>query len=57
MFRFVEPALATRQLIDRLCGGSVERLLVGMVENEVLDAGELRELALKIARKKTAEGD
>ena len=29
---------AVRQIIDRFCGGSVEQLLVGMVEDEVLDS-------------------
>ena len=38
-----------RQVIDRFCGGSVERLLVGMVENEVLDKKELKRLAEKLA--------
>jgi predicted transcriptional regulator len=45
---------AVRQIIDRLCGGSVEQLLVGMVDDEVLDERELQRLAQKIAgRKKT----
>jgi predicted transcriptional regulator len=41
-----------RQVIDRFCGGSVERLLVGMVESEVLDRKELKRLAEKLARAK-----
>jgi predicted transcriptional regulator len=41
-----------RQAIDRFCGGSVERLLVGMVESEVLDKKELKRLADKLARAK-----
>jgi predicted transcriptional regulator len=45
---------AVRQIIDRLCGGSVEQLLVGMVDDEVLDERELQRLAQKIAgRRKT----
>ncbi len=47
---------AVRQIIDKFCGGSVEQLLVGMVDNEVLDEGELRDLAQKIARRKRAKG-
>ena len=43
---------AVRQIIDRFCKGSVEELLTGMVDNEVLDPAELRELARKIARRK-----
>lgn len=45
-------ARAVRQIIDRLCGGSVEQLLVGMVEHEVIDRRELESLARKIARRK-----
>jgi BlaI family penicillinase repressor len=47
---------AVRQIIDRFCGGSVEQLLVGMVEDEVLDRHELQQLAQKIGRK-SAKGD
>ncbi len=47
---------AVRQIIDRFCDGSVEQLLLGMVENEVVDRAELQELARKIARAKT-KGD
>ena len=42
---------AVRQIIDRLCGGSVEQLLVGMVEHEVIDRHQLESLAKKIARR------
>jgi hypothetical protein len=35
-----------------LCGGSVEQLLVGMVDHEVLDRKQLQHLAQKIASKK-----
>ena len=45
-------AKAVRQIIDRLCGGSVEQLLVGMVANDVVDERELKELAQRIARRK-----
>ncbi len=45
---------AVRQIIERLCGGSVEQLLVGMVDGEVLDERELQRLAQKIARRKKA---
>jgi BlaI family transcriptional regulator, penicillinase repressor len=45
-------ARAVGHLVDRFCGGSVEQLLVGMVENEVLDRAELQRLAQKIAQKK-----
>jgi len=49
-------ATSVRQIIDRLCGGSVERLLIGMVENEVIDRRELNDLARKIARMKARKG-
>jgi BlaI family transcriptional regulator, penicillinase repressor len=45
-------AKAVRRIIDRLYGGSVESLLVGMVDSEVVDRKELAELARKIARRK-----
>lgn len=46
---------AAQQLIDRFCGGSVEELLVGLVDNQVLDTKQLQRLAAKIAscREKT----
>jgi BlaI family transcriptional regulator, penicillinase repressor len=39
---------AVRQILDRFCQGSVESLLVGMVENEVVEEDELERLAKKI---------
>ena len=45
-------AQAAQQIIDRFCGGSVEELLVGMVDNRVLKPNELRKLAEKIASRK-----
>ncbi|HEV3275350.1 MAG TPA: BlaI/MecI/CopY family transcriptional regulator [Terriglobia bacterium] len=48
-------ARAVSHIADRFCGGSVEQLLVGMVENEVLDSEELQRLARKIAQKKEAK--
>lgn len=40
---------AVRQILDRFCNGSLEQLLVGMVENEDVDPAELRELARKLS--------
>jgi predicted transcriptional regulator len=48
-------AKAVRQIIDRLCGGSVEQLLVGMVDHEVIEHQELANLARKIARSRAAK--
>jgi len=45
-------ARAVHSIVERFCGGSVEELLVGMVEADVLDRKELEELARKIARAK-----
>jgi predicted transcriptional regulator len=47
---------AVRQILDRFCAGSLEQLLVGLVENEVVDRKELAELARKIARESKGEG-
>jgi predicted transcriptional regulator len=43
---------AAQQLIDRFCGGSVEELLVGLVDNQVLGPKQLKRLAEKIASRK-----
>jgi BlaI family penicillinase repressor len=43
---------AALQLIDRFCGGSVEELLVGLVDNQVLEPKQLQRLADKIASRK-----
>jgi BlaI family penicillinase repressor len=40
---------AAQQLIDRFCGGSVEELLVGLVDNQLLKPKQLQRLAEKIA--------
>jgi predicted transcriptional regulator len=43
---------AAKQLIDRFCGGSVEELLVGLVDNQLLEPKHLQRLAEKIASRK-----
>lgn len=43
---------AARQLIDRFCGGSVEELLVGLIDNQVLNRKQLGRLAAKIVASK-----
>ena len=40
---------AVRGIIDRFCGGSVENLLVGMVDGKMLSPDKLKQLAKKIA--------
>ena len=44
-------ASAVRQIIQRLCAGSVERLLVGMVDEKVLTVDELERLVRKVRRR------
>ena len=53
---------ATKRIVDWLCEGSVETLLVGMVDSNILDRAELQRLAERIAavreqdeRKKTLD--
>lgn len=45
-------ARVVKQIIDKFCGGSVEQLLVGMVDNKILDKTDLEMLAHKIAQRK-----
>ena len=40
---------AVKSIIDRFCGGSAEELVLGMVDNEVLDRKQLERLARKIS--------
>ncbi len=40
---------AAKRIVDWFCEGSVEALLVGMVDSEVLDRNELQRLAERIA--------
>ncbi|HKE23107.1 MAG TPA: BlaI/MecI/CopY family transcriptional regulator [Bryobacteraceae bacterium] len=54
IYRAVEPARglaarAVRQIIDRLCRGSVEELVSGMVDAKVLSHQELDQLAQFVA--------
>lgn len=40
---------AAKRIVDWFCEGSVEALLVGMVDSKVLDRAELQRLAARIA--------
>lgn len=42
---------AVKGIIDRFCGGSAEQLVLGMVDNEVLDQKQLERLAKRIAER------
>lgn len=46
---------AVKNIIDRFCGGSAEQLLLGMVDNEVLDRKQLERLARRIADSEAQE--
>ncbi len=45
-------ARAVKGIVDRFCNGSVEEVLVGLVDAEILDRRELARLAEKIAKAK-----
>jgi predicted transcriptional regulator len=45
-------AKAVKRIVDWFCNGSVEELLVGMVDTSVLKRGELLRLADKISKAK-----
>jgi predicted transcriptional regulator len=46
---------AVKSIIDRFCGGSAEELVIGMVDNAVLDHRQLERLAQKIGQRKAAK--
>jgi BlaI family transcriptional regulator, penicillinase repressor len=46
---------AVKGIIDRFCGGSAEQLVLGMVDNAVLNRKQLERLARKIAEKEIPE--
>jgi predicted transcriptional regulator len=43
---------AAKLLVDRFCAGSMEELLVGLVDNQLLAPKQLQRLAAKIASRK-----
>jgi predicted transcriptional regulator len=45
-------ARSVQQIVERFCGGSMEELMVGMVENEFVDPAELERLAKRIKSQK-----
>src|SRR4029453_8946009 len=46
-------AKAVQRIVDWFCNGSVEEVLVGMVDTEMLDQRQLRTLADQVAKAKT----
>jgi predicted transcriptional regulator len=49
-------ARAVRRIADWLCNGSVEEVLVGMVDTDMLDSGQLRQFADQIAKARQRRG-
>ena len=50
--RAVAAAKAVQRIVDWFCNGSVEEVLVGMVDSAMLDQKQLRTLADKVAKAK-----
>lgn len=48
-------AAAVQQIIDRFCGGSVDQLILGMVDREILTGEELRRIAKKVEQGRKRE--
>ncbi len=46
---------AVKQILDRFCQGSVESLLVGMVDDEIVDPEELEQIVARMARERGAQ--
>jgi BlaI family transcriptional regulator, penicillinase repressor len=49
-------AKAVQRVVDWFCNGSIEEVLVGMVDNAMLDQKQVRMLADKIAKSKAKGG-
>jgi predicted transcriptional regulator len=49
-------AKAVQGIVDWFCNGSMEEVLVGMVDNAMLDQQQLRALADQVAKAKKARG-
>ena len=49
-------AKAVQRIVDWFCNGSVEEVLVGMVDSKMLDQRQLRTLADKVAKAKARGG-
>lgn len=45
-------ARLVRRVIDRLCAGSVDQFLIGMVDERILSVRELRRLLRKVEKRK-----
>ena len=49
-------ARAVKRIVDRFCSGSLEEVLVGLVDTRILDRRELQRLAEKIASAQSDPG-
>ena len=48
---------AVKSIIERFCGGSAEELVLGMVDNAVLDRKQLERLTRKISESEKKSGE
>lgn len=46
---------AVRQIVERFCQGSVESLLVGMVDDEIVDPNELQRIVDRLTAEQTSK--
>ena len=46
----IAAAGAVRRLVERFCGGSVEQLLVGLLDARMVQPDQLQELSRKVAK-------
>ena len=46
---------AVKQILDRFCHGSLESLLVGMVDHEIVDSNELQRIVDRLAAQETVK--
>jgi predicted transcriptional regulator len=53
--RSTAAARAVKAIADRFCNGSLEQVLAGMVDAQILDRRELQRLAEKIAKAKRGD--
>ena len=55
--RSAVAAKAVKRIMDWFCNGSIEEVLVGMVDQETIDPKQLQALSDKIAKAQHAKGD
>ncbi len=62
IYRAAEPrgkvaAKAVKRIVDWFCNGSMEEVLVGLVDSKMIDQKQLQDLAKKIEKARAAKGD